>query len=165
MKQTIQMKKIQEQMKPGVITLDGFLGDDDRNLIDILNEDDQMVRSMGLTHYEIAHRMMALREAGMRGLGEFITVSPHFEVRVDSVRGKLPCPFGDPGIFPKTNTIVRNVELDEEIVYTDLHIHMIGSHGFYEGKGSKFRLDPEELVEILEISSNRVNGSDYEIPK
>ena len=86
--------------------------------------------------------MVELRDAGMAGLGEFLDVAPHFEVRVDSVRGKLPCPFGDPGIFPKTNTTVRNKRLGREITYTDLHIHLIGSHGFYEGKGSPFRLEP-----------------------
>jgi hypothetical protein len=45
--------------------------------------------------------MIELRDAGMRGLGEIINIEPHYEVRVGSVRGKLPCPFGDPGIFPK----------------------------------------------------------------
>jgi len=151
MKQTVQMKAIQEKMKPGVITRDGFLGSDRRNLIDILIEDDESVKRMGLSHQQIAGRMLEFRDAGMRGLGEFISIEPHFEVRVDSVRGKLPCPFGDPGIFPKTNVTVRNLEKNEEITYTDLHIHLIGSHGFYEGKGSPFRLEPKSLVDILEI--------------
>jgi hypothetical protein len=149
MKQTVQMKAIQEKMKPGVITRDGFLGSDRRNLIDILIEDDESVKRMGLSHQQIAGRMLEFRDAGMRGLGEFISIEPHFEVRVDSVRGKLPCPFGDPGIFPKTNVTVRNLEKQEEITYTDLHIHLIGSHGFYEGKGSLFRLEPKSLVDIL----------------
>jgi hypothetical protein len=151
MKQTVQMMRIQEKMKPGVITRDGFLGPDRRNLIDILIEDDETVKRMGLTHQQVAQRMLEFRDAGMRGLGEFISIEPHFEVRVDSVRGKLPCPFGDPGIFPKTNITVRNLEKNEEITYTDLHIHLIGSHGFYEGKGSVFRLEPKALVDTLEI--------------
>jgi hypothetical protein len=151
MKQTVQMKQIQEKMKPGLITRDGFLGTDRRNLIDILIEDDETVKRMNLTHQVIAGRMLELRDAGMRGLGDFITVEPHYEVRVDSVRGKLPCPFGDPGIFPKTNIIVRNTEINREIVYTDLHIHLIYAHGFYEGKGSVFRLEPQDLVEILDV--------------
>lgn len=85
------------------------------------------------------------------GLGEFISVPPHFEVKVDSVRGKLPCPFGDPGIFQKTNTTVKNLTLNKEITYTDLNIHMILAHGFFQGKGSPFRIEPGELVELLEI--------------
>ena len=151
MKQTVQMDRIQEKMAPGVITLEGFLGTDRRKLLDILLEDDEAVKRLDLSHSQLAQRMVELRDAGMRGLGEFIDVAPHFEVRVDSVRGKLPCPFGDPGIFPKTNITVRNLALDREIVFTDLHIHMVGSHGFYEGKGSAYRLEPTELAQILEI--------------
>ena len=155
MKQTVQMDRIQEKMQPGIYTRDGFLGTDRRKLIDILIEDDEAVKRMDLTHRQIADRMIELRDAGMRGLGEFINVEPHYEVRVISVRGKLPCPFGDPGIFPKTNTVVRNTKLDRELTFTDLHIHMVGSHGFYEGKGSPFRLEPAELAEVLDIEPVR----------
>jgi hypothetical protein len=155
MKQTVQMDRIQEKMQPGVYTRDGFLGTDRRKLIDILIEDDEAVKRMDLTHRQIADRMIGLRDAGMRGLGEFINVEPHYEIRVISVRGKLPCPFGDPGIFPKTNTVVRNTKLDREVTFTDMHIHLVGSHGFYEGKGSPFRLEPAELAEVLDIEPIR----------
>lgn len=151
MKQTEQLRKAQERMGPGIITRDGFLGADGRSLVDILTGDEAAVNRLGATHGDIADRMIGLRDAGAGGLGEFLDVPPHFEVRVDSVRGKLPCPFGDPGIFPKTNTTVRNTRLGREITYTDLHIHMIGSHGFYEGRGSPYRLEPADLAEILEV--------------
>ena len=139
-------------MKPGAITLYGFLGPDERNLIDILTEDDGTVKRLGLSHEHIAARMEELRGQGQEGLGEFIKVPPHFQVRVESVRGKLPSPFGGPGLHQKTNTIVRNEALDLEVVYSDLHIHLIRNHGFYQGKGSQFRLDPSELAKVLEIA-------------
>ena len=151
MKQTVQMGKVQERMAPGVITRDGFLGDDRRALVDILLADDTAVKALGLDHQAVAGRMIELRDAGMAGLGEFIDVAPHFEVRVDSVRGRLPCPFGDPGIFPKTNITVKNRGTGREATYTDLHIHLILAHGFYEGRGSPFRLEPRDLTEVLEI--------------
>jgi hypothetical protein len=151
MKQTVQMRLIQEKMAPGVIVRDGFLGADARNLVDILTEDEGEVTRLGLVHQEIARRMIELRDGGTAGLGELIDVPPHFEVRVDSVRGRLPCPFGDPGIFPKTNTTVKNTLSGREVTYTDLHIHMIGSHGFYEGRGSPFRLEPRDLADVLEV--------------
>lgn len=153
MKQTIQLQKAQEKMRPGVITRDGFLGNDSRQLIEILTEDDAEVKRLGVTHQMIAEKMIELRDKGMQGLGEFINVEPHYEIRVDSVRGKLPCPFGDPGIYPKTNTTVKNLKLDTEITYTDLHIHMIYVHGFYEGKGSNFRLNPSDIVETIDVNS------------
>lgn len=151
MKQTPQMKKIQENMKPGVLTLHGFLGTDKRDLVEILEDDAAEVRRLGTTHQAIADRMKYLRDQGMRGLGEFIDVEPHFEVRVDSVRGGIPSPFGDAGLIRKTNTTVRNKALSREIVYTDVNIHLIGVHGFYEGRGSLFRMEPGELVEVLEV--------------
>ena len=151
MKQTVQMREIQEKMKPGVITRDGFLGTDSRNLIDILTEDDAEVKRLNLSHKLMARRMRELRNAGKHGLGDFISVAPHFEVRVDMVRGKLPCPFGHPGLIQKTNIQVRNLKTEREITYTDVHIHMIGEHGFYEGKGSPFRLEIRDLIETLEI--------------
>lgn len=151
MKQTPQMKKIQENMRPGVLTLHGFLGTDKRDLVEILEEDTAEVRRLGTTHRAIADRMKYLRDQGMRGLGEFIDVEPHFEVRVDSVRGGIPSPFGDAGLIRKTNTTVRNKALGREIVYTDVNIHLIGEHGFYEGRGSLFRMEPGELVEVLEV--------------
>lgn len=152
MKQTVQMQKAQQRMAPGVITRDGFLGDDRRPLVDILIADEAAATALGLEHPRIAARMSELREAGMAGLGEYREVAPHFEVRVDSVRGRLPCPFGDDGVFPKTNVTVRNRRTGREITYTDLHIHLIRAHGFYEGRGSPYRLEPKDLAEVLEIS-------------
>lgn len=156
MKQTPDMDRIQRDMQPGIICRDGFLGTDTRNLVEILIEDDAEVKRMGITHESIADRMREMRDVGITGLGEFVKVPPHFEVRVDSVRGKLPCPFSHPGIIPKTNTTVRNMKSGEDITYTDLNIHMIEAHGFYEGKNACFRLEPADLLEILEITQEKV---------
>jgi hypothetical protein len=152
MKQPVQMKEIQDRMKPGVITRDGFLGADRRNLIDILVEDDAEVKRFNLTHGQIAVRMLEFREAAKGGLGDVICVAPHFEVRVDTVRGKLPCPFGHPGLIRKAVIEVRNLEKNREITFTDMHIHLIGEHGFYQGKGSPFRLEVRDLIDVLEIA-------------
>jgi hypothetical protein len=147
-------------MKPGRITLSGFLGNDPRNLVDIIVEDDAKVKRLNVTHKKIARKMIEFKQKGIKGMGDFIKIDPHFEVKVETVRGKLPCPFGDPGIFPKINTYIKNLRINKNINYTDLNIHMIWAHGFYEGKGSKFRLDPETIVEVLEINEIEDN---YEI--
>jgi len=151
MKQTAEMDRYQRNMLPGVITLEGMLGTDTRHLVDILIEDNAIVRRLGCTHAIIAARMRQLREAGTKGLGMSLHVDDHFHVRVDNVRGKLPCPFED-GVFQKTFIEVQNDRIGKSITYTDLHIHMIDAHGFYEGRGSHFRIEPADLVEILEVA-------------
>jgi hypothetical protein len=153
MKQTPEYNAIQQQMKPGVITLDGFLGTDSRNLIDIIAHDDVKVHQLNVTHQDIALKMQYLRDAGLDGLGEFLKIDDHFEVRVDSVRGKLPSPFGGPGMYEKVNTTVRNLQENTEVTYTDLHIHFVRDHGFYEGLGSPYRIEPASLVNTLEVAS------------
>ena len=150
MKQTPEMDHYQHNMRPGCITLKGMLGNDRRNLTDILTDDDAEVKRLGTTHEAIADRMQELRDAGVAGLGESISVQGHFDIRVDSVRGKLPCPFED-AVVQKTFVQVQNKTLHETITYTDLHIHMIKEHGFYEGHGSGFRLPPAELVKVLDV--------------
>jgi len=154
MKQTPEYNAIQQQMKPGIITLDGFLGTDTRNLIDIISADDSAVHQLNVTHQAIADKMQHYRDAGLDGLGEFLKIDDHFEVRVDSVRGKLPSPFGGPGMYEKVNTTVRNLTIQKEVTYTDLHIHFVKDHGFYEGEGSAYRIEPVALVETLEVPIN-----------
>jgi len=151
MKQTPEYQAIQQQMAPGVITLDGFLGTDTRNLIDIIASDDARVHALNVTHEAIAERMQYFRDAGLDGLGEFLKIDGNFEVRVDSVRGKLPSPFGGRGMYEKVNTTVRNLSDGREVTYTDLHIHFVRDHGFYEGLGSPFRIEPADLVSVLEV--------------
>ena len=153
MEQTPDIAIIQERMKPGQITLDGFLGTDTRSLGEILAEDDAEVRRMGLSHEAIALRMRDLEKAGREGLGESVSVPPHFDVRTDVPRGHITCPFGHPGLCRKTNTLVRNLKIVREITFSDLNIHMIAEHGFYEGRGAAFRVNPRDLVEILEVKA------------
>lgn len=152
MKQGPDLKKIQSNMRPGVITIQGFLGTDGRDLSQIIDEDASTVTDLGISHLDLSSKMKFLRDEGAKGLGEFIDVPPHFSVRVDSVRGKLRCPFEDPGLIPKTNTTVHNLETGESITYTDLNIHFIEVHGFYQGKGSNFRLSPTKIAKVLEVS-------------
>jgi hypothetical protein len=149
MKQTPQLSAIQREMKPGVLTRDGFLGTDTRTLAEILDADAAAVRRLGLDHAAIAARLRALRDAGAKGLGLAVACGPDLEVRVDSVRGKLPCPFGHAGLFPKVNTTVRNTRTGREFTFTDLNLHLIEAHGFYEGRGASFRIDPEDAVASL----------------
>jgi hypothetical protein len=56
------------------------------------------------------------------------------------------------GMYPKENVRVVNKKTGEEIRWTALNIHMIKEHGFYEGKGSPFRIEPLDLIRVLELT-------------
>ncbi|WGS64029.1 hypothetical protein [Marinitoga aeolica] len=150
MKMTPEFQKAQANMQPGIITADGFLGDDDRNLIDIIIEDEELLSSLNCDVETIIEKLKYLKEKGEKGLGEPITVDGKWEVQVGEARGHLPCPFED-GIFRKVVTKVVNLKNNESIIFSDLSLHLIEKHHFFQGKGSPFRLDPAKLVRVLEI--------------
>lgn len=150
MKQSPVYDRIEAAMRPGVITRDGFLGPDRRRLAEILDADDGEVKRLGFTHAGLAARMRAVRDAAVAGLGEPIEMGDHFEVRVDAARGRLACPFGDCGLHEKTFVVVRNLRTGGQLSFSDLNIHLIESHGFYEGRGATFRVEPALIVAVLE---------------
>jgi len=139
-------------MQAGNISRNGFMDSDPRSPAEIIRVDEEELKKLNLTHQAIAGRMKFFRDRGKNGLDEFVPVAPHFEVSCEITRGFLPCPFGDPGMHRKTIVIVRNLRLKKEITFSDLNIHLIVAHGFYEGKGSPFRLEPVKLAQVLEIN-------------
>ena len=134
------------------ILRNGFMGSDQRSPAEIIRADEEELKKLDLTHRAIAGRMKFFGDRGKNGLGEFVPVAPHFEVSCEIARGLLSCPFGEPGRHRKTIVIVRNLRLQKEIAFSDLNIHLIAAHGFYEGQGAPFRLEPVELALVLETS-------------
>lgn len=148
MKMTPELEKAYKNMAPGLITAEGFLGTDTRNLADILAEDAQLFKKCNLDPVLLAARMRYFLEAGQRGLGEPVSVDSKWIVSTDEARGKLPCPWQD-GVRRKINVTIERKDDGSKCTYTDLSIHLLEAHGFLEGRGSAFRLDLELIKHIL----------------
>ncbi|WP_246157079.1 hypothetical protein [Oceanispirochaeta crateris] len=143
------MRKAQENMAPGVITADGFLGEDTRPLQDMIVETEELMRHHGIDIDNVVQTLKDMMEEGRNGLGEPITVDEKWIVQTSEARGHLPCPFED-GIERKITTVIRNIKQGESIMISSLSLHLLKKHHFLEGKGSAFRLDPEKLKRVLE---------------
>ena len=139
-------------MRPGVVSLHGFLGDDPRSLREILDEDDALVRRLGISHAEIAERLGHFMDLALSGFGAAMREGD-FEVVIHEVKGAMECPFGDLGRFRKGEIQLANLKTGEALTFTPLQVHLIGEHGFYEGKGSPYRLDPEAVASVLGLLS------------
>ncbi len=151
MKMSPEYTKAQANMQPGVITSDGFLGDDDRPIIEIIQSDEVKMKKLGLDFDETADLMEKLMEKGRKGLGEPVTVDEKWLVQVSEARGFLASPFED-GIFRKVNAAVRRKDLPgKELLYSSLSLHLFRKYHFLQGAGSPFRLEPKEIKEILDL--------------
>jgi len=147
-------QKAQANMQPGEITSDGFLGNDARNLIEIIEADEEAMAKEGLSFEECAERMHYLMQEGRKGLEEPVTVDGKWIVRVSEARGFLASPFED-GIFRKVNAQVQRAPggqpTGEEILFSELSIHLFEKYHFLQGKGSSFRLEPATVKKVLEL--------------
>ena len=149
MKENPVMHKIMENMKPGVISLHGFLGTDKRDIEQIVDHDAAELEQLGVTAEEIASALEQIRDRALEGLGEYISLKNGYSARADSIRGKLPCPFEHKGLYRKTIVSLRGSDIDGELLFTDLGIHLIKEHGFFQGKGSPFRIEPDKIAGII----------------
>jgi len=148
MKLTPEEKITEKNFKPGTITKDGFLGNDSRHVHDIVQHDAITLDRLGITTKEIADRMQYFIDKGKDALEDKLELD-EYTIQVIWSRGMLPCPFGEPRLHHKIFIVLRNNAINKSIRYTQLNVHLIKEHGFFEGEGSVFRLDPEELVTVL----------------
>jgi hypothetical protein len=147
--QSPELDTAEQRMRPSPTFGHGFLGNESRKLIEILNDDQKTVKSLGLSDELIAGRLRVLTERAKRGGGNAIVVDDRFEVRADAARGKIPCPWGHPGLYSKIYVVLKRIDTGETLVWSDLSLHLIEEHGFYQGKGSPYRIEPRDVKRIL----------------
>ena len=156
MKMTEEMKHAQARMQAGVLTLEGFLGYDNRNLAEIIQHDEEEFARLGLEWDDVGTRLHDLLKRGSEGLGEPITIDKTWLVRTDETRGTLPSPWDGEGIFHKVNCEVRRLNKEGKpegkiLLYNELALHMFDKHHFLQGRGSHFRMEPSDIKTVLGI--------------
>jgi hypothetical protein len=143
------MRQIEELMRCDRIVAGGFFGNDIRPLEEIVQADAATLKALKATSDQLAQRMKALRDLGLPYLGNTVAAGEGLEVRIDENRGTLICPFGDGTRHFKTITHCRRLADGRQRRWSELNIHLIEAHGFFEGQGCAFRLEPADLVELL----------------
>lgn len=124
-----------------------FLGSDTRLIAQIIESDEAELRAAGLGADELAGAMRRLTEKGMESLGDEVQADG-FMVRVEEYMGQIGCPFKHAVREAKRNTTAVDPR-GRVMTWTDMSIHLIERHGFFQGEGSDYRLEPLELAEFL----------------
>ena len=153
MKESPEEKRLRDRMQPSRMSSDGYLGSDTRSPAEIIEEDCAVLTRRSSSPAALAARMASLTECGAAGLGRPVQIDG-LEVTVTEDRGKLPCPFSDAWFAGKRITLVRRISDGRTIYWSDLNIHMIEKHGFFEGRGTWFRIEPDELLDMIGDSSD-----------
>ncbi len=160
MKQTPYDKQLAANLARGALCRDGFLGTDHREVWEIVAADNAAVSRLGLTHGRIADRLRDILERAMARYGNPADVGEGLTAVYREAMGRIPCPWPHCTLAPK-----GEVELSDEagrtLLFSPLSVHLIAEHGFYQGRGSRYRLEPKDLAAVLGLAQEgcRANSS------
>jgi len=149
MKKSPETIKLEEVLRSSKIVAGGFLGTDTRSLTEIIDADLAVVDSLGYDQAEVAGRMREITNAAKTGLSSRVKINERLTAWIDEAKGVIVCPWPHPAGFAKRVTTVIDIETNEQICWSDLNIHLIERHGFFEGKGSSMRIEPKKLINLI----------------
>ena len=137
-------------MAPGVLSRDGFLGHDTRNIADILAEDQAELEAAGVTLAEVADMLERVHEKADAGMERPVTLcGGAMTLQSTEGMGRMPCPFAC-GV--RTHKAVITVQaLGREFRLTPMLVHLVRAHGFFQGRGTPFRLEPADAAALLRV--------------
>lgn len=125
------------------------MGDDARSVYEIIDADMAELSRLRFTAKQVAGRMQQITDIAIPGLGTWVKLDEQRQVKIDEAKGWLICPWPHPGKFAKRLTTVRLAKSGVSIRWSDLNIHLIAEHGFFEGRGSSYRIEPGTLIAAI----------------
>lgn len=152
MKETPQDKSLEERMGASKFSGEGFLGSDHRPVDEIIASDMHTLRELDIP---ISRLHAALREAFEKARAAFggdVEIRPGLTAVAHESMGRIPSPFQGDGVFEKGDVVLTDSATGEEIVLTALGLSMIEKHHFFQGRGSRYRVDPAQAARLLGLT-------------
>jgi hypothetical protein len=142
-------------MRPGAASTEGFLGPNER-LLDVLAADNKyVVEEQGQTHQELARHLRVLVALGKKQPAEeFLYHGRRFRAEFRSYRGYQDSPFQD-GTKANSEVTIRNLTNGKTLAYSLLVPDMIERYGFYEGRGTPYRVAPKEILAVFDFLNKK----------
>lgn len=135
-----------DSLRAGILTRDGFMGEDQRSFKTIIADDAAILASAGTSAVELAAKMEALTQAGLKKTGIEV-MTQGYTVLVEDYMGRIGCPFRDHRAAKRTTMVTDSAGRQQS--WSALSVHLIKAHGFFQGQGAPYRLEPAELAEFL----------------
>jgi len=135
------------RLAPGRLSSAGFLGPDTRPIDEIVAADVADLAEAGLTVEQVADLLDELHGAADAGLeAPCAACAGRATAAIVEGMGRIPCPFACG--FRGHKAVILVQAGDQELRFTPLHSHLIRRHGFFQGRGSEFRLEPRDLAAL-----------------
>jgi hypothetical protein len=150
--------QIEARMRPGALSLRGFLGPTE-SLRAVLAADNQSMYRAGVTFEALAAAIESLISAANASSAHDTIVNGTHRARIRQYLGFQICPWSpDPlhmqctgrGVhFSSVDWSVENLRTGRALEGPGLIVHLMHDHHFCEGLESPYRVDPTALAEVL----------------
>jgi hypothetical protein len=153
MKRNPALASLLQRLAPGRLSGPGFLGQDPRPLEEIVATDLARLETADVSAVQIADlldELHRLADAGLEAPCEGF--DGRATVQIVETMGRISCPFACG--FRAHKAVVQFRAGTVELRFTPLQAHLIREHGFFQGLGSDFRLEPRDLVALYVACTN-----------
>jgi hypothetical protein len=145
---------LEDRLRPDKKANTTFLGKNESLLSVLMKDNEKVIKHLSLTHQKLAEVMGFVQniwlQNGAKSEVEFSLEGRRYLVRGITWKGFVSSPFGDEaegGI----DLIVTNLENSAVLRYSGLMPDLIWRYGFYEGKGSPYRVEPDAIVKVFDF--------------
>ncbi|HPJ39926.1 MAG TPA: hypothetical protein PLT75_15905 [Spirochaetota bacterium] len=149
MKQSPDQSDLMKNFSPSKFSAGGFLGNDTRTIGEIISADLKVLEKNDIEKEALAGTLQSWYDRAKAAMGGETDIAPGVTAMYHEARGKIPSPFRGEGTFEKGDVVLREASSGKEVVLTCLSIHLIRAHGFFQGKGQRFRVDPADIIDII----------------
>src|SRR3972149_459239 len=122
MKMSPEFQRAAAAMGPGQISKEGFLGNDTRSLVDIIQADEEEMGRLGLSFETVTERLTRIFEEGKKAYGTPV-VFESWRITLIEARGSIPCPFKDMRFAKQAATITHRVT-GQALAVSNLSLHL-----------------------------------------
>jgi hypothetical protein len=142
-----------QRLGPSRFSGQGFLGEDPREWEEILAADARALDELGISREQLLQALRAVYDQARDRGGDPVELGGSVQAECLECRGAIPSPFSGEGTFPKHQVVVRDSREGETFTITPLGLHLIEKHGFFQGVGSPFRINPTVAVRVLGLEA------------
>jgi len=142
------LHEIENCFGPSAFSAEGFLGCDSRSFTEILHEDAEQLSKLGTSIPAVVSALRTLHIAAEQALEAPVRVYDEITAIHYEARGTIPSPVPGDGVYDKGETHISDTATGQTIIVSPLSLHLIEQFGFFQGKGSRYRVEPNIAWEI-----------------
>jgi hypothetical protein len=142
-------ESLSDLLGPSKFSKEGFLGTDSRVPEEIIRADLETLTRIGVDGKKIGTALRSAYVSAERAMGNPVVLSDGVTAVHHESRGRIPSPFAQDGTFQKGEAAISGKSGEMLFRITPLSINLIEKHGFFQGKGSPYRIEPEIAARML----------------